>query len=339
MGLSFVWRRVLTVVPVFAGIVTIAFVVTHAVPGDPLAMLLGEDATEAQYERLREQYGLDRPMWRQWAGYLVETARGEFGYSLRTGRPVNNDIWRYFAASLELGLVAFVLAALVGIPSGIWAAVRQNRLVDHVLRVVTLGGVAAPVFWTAIMAQWVFYGLLDWLPATGQISDFLLFTSPPRRVTGMITVDSLLDGNTTAFLDALRHMVLPASVLAYRVVAIIARMTRSVMIDALREDHIRTARAIGANPRSIVFRHALKNAAPPILTVLGLAFGQLLQGSILVETVFAWPGLGLYAVQGILNLDYPVVIAVSVLICIVYVVANLAVDLLYPVLDPRIQYA
>jgi peptide/nickel transport system permease protein len=335
----FIWRRILTSIPVFAGIVTIAFVATQAVPGDPLAMLVGEVATEVQYQELSRELGLDKPMWRQWLGYLGQTAQGNFGFSLRTGRPINSELWAFFSASLELGLAAFILAALVGIPAGIWSAVRQDRVVDHLLRVITLGGVAAPIFWTALMGQWIFYGRLGWLPGTGQLSDFLLFSNPPPTITGMVTVDSLLSGHWVALGDALRHMILPASVLAYRVVAIIARMTRSVMIEALHEDHIRTARALGASPGSLVFRHALKNAAPPILTILGLAFGQLLQGSILVETVFAWPGLGLYAVQGILNLDYPVVIGVSVVISVVYVSANLVVDLLYPVFDPRMRYS
>lgn len=339
MWWTYIVRRALSSIPVFAGIITIAFIATQSVPGDPLAMMVGEDATEEQYEALRREFGLDRPLVVQWGGYLVNIATGDFGYSLRTRRPVNAEIWQYFAASLELGLAAFLLAIVIGIPAGIWSAVRHDRMADHVLRILTLGGVAAPIFWTALMAQWIFYGRLEWLPGTGQLSDFMLFSNPPPQVTGMITIDSILAGNWVALQDALRHMILPASVLAYRVIAVIARMTRTVMIEALAEDHIRTARALGVGPAAIVWRHALKNAAPPILTVLGLAFGQLVQGSILVETVFAWPGLGLYAVQGILNLDYPVVIGVSVLICVVYVVANLIVDLLYPAFDPRIRYS
>jgi peptide/nickel transport system permease protein len=232
-----------------------------------------------------------------------------------------------------------MIAVLVGVPAGIWSAVRQNGLADHMLRILTLGGVAAPVFWTALMAQWIFYGQLGWLPGIGQFSAFIEFGSPPPQITGMVTVDSLLAGNWMAFRDALAHIVLPAGVLAYRVVAVIARMTRSAMLDVLHEDYIRTARALGIAERSVVLRHALKNAGPLILTVLGIAFGQLLQGSILVETVFSWPGLGLYIVKGIATLDYPIVIGVSVIISAVYVLVNLVVDLLYPLLDPRIRYA
>jgi peptide/nickel transport system permease protein len=189
------------------------------------------------------------------------------------------------------------------------------------------------------MAQWLFYGKLAWLPGTGQFSDFVQFTRPPATITGFGTIDSLLGGNWVALRDILAHMLLPAAVLAYRVVAVIARMTRSAMLDVLHEDYIRTARASGIGERTVLLRHALTNALPPILTITGLAFGQLLQGSILVETVFAWPGLGLYAVQGILNLDYPVIIGVSVVIAAAYVLVNLVVDLLYPIVDPRIRYA
>ena len=336
---AFVARRLITSIPVFVGIVTIAFVATRAVPADPVAMLVGEDATGGQYDRIRHELGLDRPAWQQWLGYVSSIARGNLGFSLRTRRPVNQELWRFFRGTLELGVLAFVIAVLVGIPAGVWSAVRQNRAADHVLRILSLGGVAAPVFWTALMAQWLLYGKLGWLPGAGQLSDFIQFTSPPPAITGFATVDSLLSGNWAALKDTLAHMILPASVLAYRVVAVIARMTRSVMLDTLHEDYIRTARALGIGERSVILRHALKNAAPPILTVLGIAFGQLLQGSILVETVFAWPGLGLYIVQGIATLDYPVVIGVSVLVSVVYVLANLLVDLLYPVFDPRIRYA
>jgi peptide/nickel transport system permease protein len=336
---AFVLRRLLTSIPVFVAIVTIAFAATYAVPADPVAMLVGEDATTAQYERIRQELGLDLPAWRQWLGYVWGTARGNFGYSLRTRAPVNADVWRFFRGTLELGLLAFAIAVAAGVPAGIWAAVRQNRLADHVLRILTLGGVAAPVFWTALMAQWILYGKLGWLPGIGQFSDFIQFTNPPRAVTGMATIDSVLAQNWMALRDVLAHMILPASVLAYRVVAIIARMTRSAMLDVLHEDYIRTARSLGIGQRSVLLRHALKNAAPPILTVLGIAFGQLLQGSILVETVFSWPGLGLYIVKGIVTLDYPVVIGVSVVISATYVLVNLIVDLLYPLFDPRIRYA
>ena len=337
--LAFVVRRLLTSIPVLVTIVTIAFAATLTVPADPVAMLVGEDATSAQYDRIRRELGLDRPAWQQWLGYVWDTAHGNLGYSLRTRQPVNVDAWRFFRGTLELGLIAFMIAVLVGVPAGIWSAVRQNGLADHMLRILTLGGVAAPVFWTALMAQWIFYGQLDWLPGIGQFSAFIEFGSPPPQITGMVTVDSLLAGNWMAFRDALAHIVLPAGVLAYRVVAVIARMTRSAMLDVLHEDYIRTARSLGIAERSVVLRHALKNAGPLILTVLGIAFGQLLQGSILVKTVFSWPGLGLYIVKGIATLDYPIVIGVSVIISAVYVLVNLVVDLLYPLLDPRIRYA
>lgn len=336
---AFVSRRLLTSIPVLVAIVTIAFAATFAVPADPVAMLVGEDATSAQYKHIRQELGLDRPAWQQWLGYVWGTAHGNFGYSLRTRQPVNVDLWRFFRGTLELGLLAFVIAVAAGVPAGIWSAVRQNGPADHALRILTLGGVAAPVFWTALMAQWILYGKLGWLPGIGQFSDFIQFTNLPPAITGMATIDSLLAGNWTAFRDVLAHMILPASVLAYRIVAVVARMTRSAMLDVLHEDYIRTARSKGIDERSVVLRHALKNAGPLILTVLGIAFGQLLQGSILVETVFSWPGLGLYIVKGIVTLDYPVVISVAVVISAVYVIVNLIVDLLYPIFDPRIRYA
>lgn len=335
----FLTRRLVTSIPVFLGIITIAFVATHVGPGDPIAALVGDQVTGEQYERIRRDLGLDRPLWRQWLGYVHGTLRGHLGFSLRTRRPVNTELSRFFTASVELGVFAFSLAVATGVPLGVWSAVRRDHLADHVVRVLTLGGVAAPIFWLAIMAQWIFYGQLGWLPGVGRVSDYLAFTNLPRMITGMITVDSLIAGNWSALKDALTHMILPGTILAYRVLAVVTRMTRSVMLDVLGEDYIRTARSLGIAERSLLFRHALRNAAPPILTILALAFGQLLQGAVLVETVFAWPGIGLYAVQGILALDYPVVIGVSVVICIVYVIVNLIVDLLYPVFDPRIRYA
>jgi peptide/nickel transport system permease protein len=337
--ISYIVRRILTSIPVLIGVVSIAFITAQFVPGDPLARLLPEDPTPEQYAALAKELGVDRPLIVQWGTALLSTFTWDFGRSISTRQPIRKELPLYFRGTGELAALAFVIAVLLAVPAGITAAVRQDSLVDHVLRVVTLGGVAAPLFWTALMLQFLFYGYLGWLPAGGQMSDYVNLTSPLMRVTGFGLFDAILTRNWIALRDLIMHMALPVAVLAYRVVAIIARMTRATVIEILQQDFVRTARSAGLHERRILFRHVLKNAAPAILTILGLSFGQLLQGSILVEAVFNWPGMGLYAVRAITNLDYPVIVAVSVVICFVYMGVNLLVDLLYPILDPRIQYA
>ena len=337
MPLGYVLRRLALALPVLAGVVTIAFFATIAAPGDPLAGLLPENPTPEQYEQAQREFGLDQTPLQQWLRYLERTATGDLGRSLRTRREVVDDLRVAGVATLELALVAFVLTSVFGVVLGVLSAVRHGRLLDKVIGVISLGGVAAPIFWTAIIVQLIFYATLHWLPAGGRIDDLILLFSPFPTRTGSYLIDSLLALNVPAFISVLAHLVLPASVLAYRAMALVIRVTRSAMLDTLFAPYIQTARAFGARERRIVLLHALRNALPPILTVLGLAFGELLTGSLLVESVFGWPGLGLYTFQSIVALDYPGIIGVSLAITTIYVVVNLLVDLAYPLADPRLR--
>jgi peptide/nickel transport system permease protein len=331
-------RRALLTIPILLGVMTITFIATKLVPGDPLVGFLPDNPTPAQHAALAHEFGLDRPVVIQWVHYVVRASRGNFGRSLRTGNSVRSDLSGAIPATLELALTAFAATLAFGVSIGIYTAVRRGTLVDHALTVASLGGVAAPIFWTALMAQVLFYGTLRWLPLGGRLDQYLAFSGQVAHHTGLLTLDALLSGSWAALGNAVVHLVLPAGVLAYRASALVARITRSAMLDVLHTQYVRTARAIGLAERRVVLRWALKNALLPIVTVLGLTFGQLLQGSILVESVFNWPGLGLYATQSILQLDYPGVIAAALVITIGFVVANTGVDLLYPLFDPRLRY-
>lgn len=316
---------------------TIAFVATLNTPGDPLAGLLPDNPTPEQYAQARREFGLDEPGAQQWLHYVTRTATGDLGRSLRTRKQVNEDLGRAATATLELSLIAFAITGVVGVTLGVLSAASAGRPLDHALNVVTAAGAAAPIFWTAIMAQLVFYAWLQWLPPGGRIDEYTFLLSPFPERTGAYLVDSIVALDWPALASVLAHLLLPAVILAYRAVGLVVRITRSAMIEALHADYTRTARAFGARQRRIVWFHSLRNALPPVLTVLGLAFGELLTGSLLVETVFSWPGLGLYTFQSITSLDYPGVIGVSLLITLIYLIANLLIDLAYPIVDPRMR--
>ena len=331
-------KRILLSIPVLTGVITIAFFVTNLVPGDPLEGFLPENPTPQQYEALAREFGLDKPIYVQWYRYLARAIRGELGRSLRTGNPIVSDLKPAIAATAELSLTAFMLAILIGVPTGIYSAAKQGSLVEHALSIVSLGGVAAPIFWTALMAQVLFYGKLGLLPLGGRLDDYLAFSSPITPYTGLMTVDAALNRAWDVFWNALAHLILPAAVLSYRASALIIRLTRSLMLEVLHAHYVRTARAIGLPERRVILHWAFRNTLVPVLTVLALTFGQLLQGSVLVETVFNWPGLGLYTVQSVLRLDYPGVASAAVVITIGYVLANMGADVLYPVVDPRLRH-
>ena len=339
MPIRYVLRRLALSLPVLAGVITIAFFATIAAPGDPLAGLLPENPTPEQYAQVSREFGLDRPAAEQWLHYMERTATGDLGRSLRTRKPVIDDLRIAGVATLELALVAFAITSVLGVGLGVLSAVRRGRLLDNIIGLVSLGGVAAPIFWTAIIVQLIFYAGLHWLPSSGRIDDLTLLLYPFETRTGSYLIDAVLALNAPALLSVLAHLVLPAVVLAYRAMALVMRVTRSAMIETLFAPYVQTARAFGARERRVVLTHALRNALPPILTVLGLAFGELLTGSLLVETVFGWPGLGLYTFQSIVALDYPGIIGVSLAITTIYVVVNLLVDLAYPLVDPRMRVA
>ena len=272
----------------------------------------------------------------QYVNYVKDLARFDLGESTATRQPVRSDLGRYLPATIELALFAFVLATLVGVPLGIISAVRRNTLVDHVSRFVSITGLALPVFWLALMGQFFFSGKLGWVPA-GERLPFNV--DPPRGITSLYTVDALLTGEWEVLGTALRHLALPAVVLAYGSLAVITRMVRGGMLEVLNQDYIRTARAKGIVQRRIVLGHALKNALLPTVTSLGLQVGLLLSGAFLVEIVFSWPGVGRYAVTAITKIDYNATMATALVIAVIFVLMNLIVDILYLFLDPRISYA
>lgn len=332
-------RRVLFTIPVLLAVLTISFWATLSVPGDPLASLLPDNPTPEQYQAVAAEFGLDGSLVEQWGRYMVRTISGDLGRSLRTRRPIVRDLGQALGASTELALVAFAIAAMVGVSIGVISAIFANRPIDHILSTAVITGSSAPAFWVALMSQILFFGWLNWLPAGGRIDTVLAVVDPIPTVTGLLTVDAILAGRWDAFSDVSLHLLLPAVVLSLRSMGLIARVARVAMIEALSSDFVLTARAFGARPSRIVLGHALRNAFMPVVTVLGLAFGVLLSGSILVESVFNWPGLGLYTVQSIIGLDYAAVVGASLLITLIYIGANLAADLIYPVIDPRVNQA
>jgi len=332
----FVFRRLVVTVPLLLAVTLVTFTISHLIPADPLMAILPERAAnDPDVVRMyRERWGLDRSLPEQYFYYLRNLLRGDLGESYTSRRPVAQDLRERFPATVELALAAMLYAVTMGLALGVVAAVWYERWIDHLARVIALIGVSVPVFWLGLLALQVFYANLRILPGPGRIDPRL--TAPPFR-TGFYTIDSLLAGDVPLFLNALAHLVLPGIVLGSYAMGIIARMTRSALLDVLQADYIRTARAKGLAERRVVLGHALRNALIPTVTVIGLTFGSLLAGAVLTETIFAWPGIGRYAVDAAMKLDLPAVMGVTLLIAIVYVVINFVTDVLYGVLDPRIR--
>ena len=289
-------------------------------------------AADEIVRHIRQQLGLDLPLWQQFARYVDALLHGDLGTSIRTGRPVLEDLKTFFPATLELAFCALLIALLVGIPLGVLSAVYRNRWTDHLVRLMALTGISTPAFWLGLGVIVLFYGKLDWLPGSGRLDDWF---DPPTRVSGFYLLDSLLEGNIEVFFNALQHLILPAATLAFVHLGIVARQIRSAMLEQLNEDYIRTALASGLPKFTIVVRYALPNALIPSITVLGLALGDLLYGAVLTETVFAWPGMGAYVVSSIQALDFPAVMGFAIVVSFAYVLVNLVVDLLYLWIDPR----
>lgn len=329
-------RRLLAGILLIWGITLVAFVLTQVVPGDPAAAALGQKAIEdpSIVAAWRAQNGLDKPVWQQYFIYLGNLLHGDMGISQQTRRPVTTDLGEYLPATIELALVAIIIALIVGVALGLIAALWRDRWPDQLIRVISLAGVSVPTFWLALTAVLLVSKQLRWLPRGGQLDP--LMTDPPR-ITGMVMVDSLLHGYTYTFWVAFQHIVLPACVLAAYSIGLITRFTRASVLEVLGNDYIRSARAKGLPERTVIFRHVMRPALVPIITVSGLAFGSLLSGAVLVEKIFSWPGIGQYAYTSALALDLPAVMGVSIVIAVIYVVINLLVDLLYGVIDPRIR--
>ncbi|HDG61435.1 MAG: peptide ABC transporter permease [Thermotoga sp. 4484_232] len=330
----FIMKRLFLMVIVLFGILVLVFFIAKIIPADPVGALLGGNAPPELVDELKHKLGLDKPLIIQFIDYIKGALRGDFGISLKTNRPVIEDIKEYFPATMELAIFAIIIAVGIGIPLGIFSAVKRNSFVDHFSRIFSILGVSMPVFWTGLLLLLLFYYKLGLLPGSGRLE---LFIIPPEPKTGLIILDALLEGNWEAFWDGLKHIILPAFVLGYASSASIARMTRASVLDVLRQDFIRTAKAKGLPKRLVIYKHALKNALIPVVTLIGLRFGSLLEGAVLTETIFGWPGLGRYIVNALLVLDYPAIMGGTVFIALIYSLANLVVDITYAVLDPRMR--
>jgi peptide/nickel transport system permease protein len=331
-------QRLLLMVPLMLGMTLIAFIVSHSVPADPVAAHLGQRAMEDKtiVQAFRQQWGLDKPLPEQYLTYLRNLIQGNLGTSIRTHMPVAEDLGRYLPASAELAIAATLVGIALGIPAGVVSAVNRNRPADHVLRAFSLLGVSSPVFWLGLIGLYVFYFRLGWLPGPGRLD---VGMPEPSHITGIYSVDAALTGNWQAFGASLKHLVLPGLVLASVYLGLVTRMTRSSMLEVLSADYVRTARGKGLRERQVIYRHALGNALIPTITVLGLAFGDILAGTVLTETIFSWPGIGRYAFQSAVTLDFPAIMGVSLLIAGVFITVNLVTDIAYVVLDPRLRQA
>jgi dipeptide transport system permease protein len=330
-----VFKRLLVAVPSLVGVVVVTFLLTRALPGDPAAYFAGPAATKEAIEQVRAKLGLDRPLPEQFVHYVGDLARGEFGTSLTTGQPVLTDIGNRLPASAELTLLGLLVSVAIALPMGVLAATRPGSWIDHVCRMVTTAGVSLPVFFTGLLLVYVFYFLLGWAPAPlGRID---VFASVPRSVTGFCLIDSLLAGNAEAFRAAASQIFLPALTLGIFSLAPIARMTRASMLATLSADFTRTARASGLSPWTVVMTYAFRNAMLPVVTTLGMVFSFLLGANVLVEKVFAWPGIGSFAVEALIASDFAPVQGFVLTMAIMYVVLNFGIDMLYTLIDPRVR--
>ena len=330
----YVLRRLVLLVPVLLGIMTAVFLLLQLIPGDPAIALAGDKGSAEQIARIRKEFGLDRPLPVQYAYFLKAAFTLDFGDSLRTHQPVGGELRQFFGATMELSLAALLIAVAVGVPIGVVAATRRGTALDYGSMLLALVGISTPVFWAGIVLLYLVSFRLGWFPIGGIMNSRIEL----RHITYGYVTDSLLTGNWTALRSSLHHLLLPAFVLSTIPMAIIARMTRSSMLEVLGHDYLRTARAKGVTERLVITRHALKNALIPVVTVIGLQFGGLLSGAFLTETVFGRPGIGRYVVTAIGARDYPAVQGTVLVVAVLFVVINLAVDLVYAVLDPRIHY-
>lgn len=333
--LKYIIKRLLLLIPVLFGVSLVVFIVMHLFTTDPAALILGQHASQEQIHALRDQLGLNDPLYQQFFRFLWQLVHGDLGRSLMYRTPVTQEIFSRFPATIELALFSLTIATIVGIGIGIISAVKRYSFFDYLSMIGALLGISMPLFWLGLILILIFAVNLNWLPVAGRIA----IGMEPIPVTGFYLLDSIITGNWDAFLSALRHLILPGLALSAYSMAIIARMTRSAMLEVIKQDYIRTAHAKGLDSGTVVRRHALKNALIPVITVIGLQLGYLLGGAVLTETVFSWPGIGSMIVNAILASDYPVVQGSVLLVATIFVIVNLGVDLLYAYLDPRIHYS
>ncbi|WP_257350820.1 ABC transporter permease [Pseudalkalibacillus decolorationis] len=327
-------RRILMLIPVLFGMTLIVFLLIRAIPGDPAQVILGQQATQEAVAALRDSLGLDEAWYTQYFLYIGDLFTGDLGESIRTNSPINEEIWPYFAATLELSLFAMIIAIVVGVNAGIISAWFQNSWFDYIAMLLALIGVSMPIFWLGLMEQWAFAVEFEIFPTSGRES----ILNPVDPITHLFIIDTIIQGRFDQLAVVLKHLILPGVALATIPMAIIARMTRSSMLEVMRSDYIRTARAKGLRMFWVVYKHSLKNAFVPVLTVIGLQMGLLLGGAILTETIFSWPGIGRYIYDAIGFRDYPVIQSGILVVAFVFVMINLLVDLLYAAIDPRIKY-
>jgi dipeptide transport system permease protein len=333
--LAFLLRRIGLIIPTFIGVTIAAFAFIRILPGDPVLLMAGERGTSPErHAELMKQFGFDRPLWEQYLDYLFSALQGDLGNSLVTKKPVWDEFFTLFPATMELSFCAILFAVLLGIPAGIFAAVKRGSWFDQSIMGTALVGYSMPIFWWGLLLIILFSGMLGWTPVSGRIS--LMYFFPP--VTGFMLIDSLLSGQKGAFSSAVAHLILPTIVLGTIPLAVVARQTRSAMLEVLGEDYVRTARAKGLAPTRVIGIHALRNAMIPVITTIGLQVGVLLAGAILTETIFSWPGIGKWMVDSIFRRDYPAVQGGLLMIAAIVMVVNLIVDLLYGLVNPRIRH-
>ncbi|SDO89336.1 peptide/nickel transport system permease protein [Paenibacillus sp. yr247] len=332
--LTYTIRRLLQLIPVLIGMTIIVFSIIHAIPGDPAETILGEKASNEAVAALRLELGLDKPAYIQYFDYVKKLATGDLGMSIRTKEAISKEIFPYLAATAELTFASIFIAVVVGVNAGIFSAWRQNSWFDYTSMLVALAGVSMPVFWLGLMEQWVFALKLQWLPSIGRMDA----REPLNAITNLYLLDAMLAGRWDQLWTVIKHLILPGIALGTIPMAIIARMTRASMLEVLRSDYIRTAKAKGLSQFFVVYKHALRNALIPVTTVIGLQIGLLLGGAVLTETIFAWPGIGRYIFDAISSRDYPVIQSGILVIAFIFVLINLLVDLLYAKIDSRISY-
>ncbi len=333
--LRFILTRVGLVIPTFIGITLLTFAMIRMVPGDPIELLAGErGVTPERHAQLRAEYGFDQPLLVQYGNYVGGILQGDLGKSITTKQPVLNEFFTLFPATVELSVCAIILAMLIGLPAGIMAAIKRGSVYDHAMMGTALTGFSMPIFWWALLLIILFSGTLGWTPVSGRIS-LLYFFEP---VTGFMLIDSYLSGQKGAFTSALSHLILPTIVLSTIPLAVIARQTRSAMLEVLNEDYVRTAKAKGLSPFRVVGVHALRNALIPVITVIGLQVGVLFSGAVLTESIFSWPGIGKWLIDSIGRRDYPSVQGGILLIATTVILVNLLVDLVYGLINPRIRH-
>ena len=333
--LRYLTRRLFLLLPALLILSILVFALLRLIPGDPAEVMLGEHATAELSSQFRASRGLDQPIPVQYVRYLASLVRGDWGRSILTNRPVTAELAQRFPATIELALFAMVIAIAAGVPIGVLSAYRRHSTADRLASVVTLAGVALPLFWVGLLLSNTFGSALGWLPPSGRLS----IGTELRVITGFYVLDSVITANPRALADALRHLILPALTLSIVPLALIARITRACTLEALSQDHVRTARAKGLSEKTVVLRHALRTAAPPVVTAIGLQLGVLFSGAVLTETIFSWPGVGQLVVERVLNRDYPAVQGVVLAVALLFIGINLVADIGAALLDPRMRHA